>query len=177
MIFETNLTSFAQIARKHYFLELKHNELVGGKTEKVRKYLLKLAKIDISKIKSWGTLKDLEIIRNCIVHNDGKVDSKFKDSEKIKSLIRKYKNYCSINKSLYEKEEYLIIKFSSCEFFITEIEAFFDDLVDLFEFNQNFYYGPEASQQILNERIKAKIEYDNSVQKAKEIYDNRMKIL
>ena len=53
MIFETNLTSFAQIARQHYFLELKYNELVGGKTEKVRKYLLKLANRDISKINTW----------------------------------------------------------------------------------------------------------------------------
>ena len=177
MLFETNLVAFAKIAKQHYFLNLKHNELTGGKTEKVKKYLLKLADIDISKIEAWNALKDLEIIRNCIVHNEGKINSEFKHCEKIKFLTNKYGNNISINKPLHEDEYYVIIKFELCEVFIEKLESFFDDVIKAFGFNQNFYYGSEASQQILNERINAKIELDKSIKKAKEIYGNRMKSL
>ena len=89
MLFETNLVAFANIAKEHYFINLKHNELVGGKTEKIKKYLSKLAGIDISRIQTWSPLKDLEMVRNCIVHNEGKVNNEFKDHEKIKKIVLK----------------------------------------------------------------------------------------
>jgi phage anti-repressor protein len=60
---------------------------------------------------------------------------------------------------------------------LEKLNSFFDELIALFGFDQNFYFGAEASQQILNERIQAKKEYDRSVEKAKEIYNNRMKSL
>lgn len=177
MMFETNLTAFAKVAQQYYFLNLKYNELMGGKTEKIKKYLKKLANIDISKINSWNALKDLEVIRNCIVHNDGKVNEEFRDIKKIKPLAKKYGNNFSINKPLYENEQYLIIKFSLCYLFMGQIESFFDDLIEAFGFNQNFYFGSEASQQILKERINAKVELDNAIKQAREIYGNRMKLL
>ncbi len=177
MMFETNLTAFAKVAQQYYFLNLKYNELMGGKTEKIKKYLKKLANIDISKINSWNALKDLEVIRNCIVHNDGKVNEEFRDIKKIKPLAKKYGNNFSINKPLYENEQYLIIKFSLCYLFMGQIESFFDDLIEAFGFNQNFYFGSEASQQILKERINAKVELDNAIKQARKIYGNRMKLL
>lgn len=175
MLFETNLVSFANIAKEHFCIELKHNELVGGKTEKIKKYLSKLADIDVSRIHSWSSLKDLEIIRNCIIHNEGKVNEEFKDYQKTESIVKKYVNHIYVNKPLYENENYLIVKFSLCDLFLEELNSFFDELIVLFGFDQNFYFGAEASQQILNERIQAKIKYDRSVEKAKKIYSNRMK--
>jgi hypothetical protein len=177
MLFETNLVAFANIAKEHLCLYLKHNELVGGKTEKIKKYLSKLADIDVSKIQSWSTLKDLEIIRNCIIHNEGKVNQDFKDYQKIENIVKKYRKHISVNKPLHEIENYIIVKFSLCDLFLEKLNSFFDELIALFGFDQNFYFGAEASQQILNERIQAKKEYDRSVEKAKEIYNNRMKSL
>ena len=177
MLFETNLVAFANIAKEHFCVELKHNELVGGKTEKIKKYLSKLADIDVSKIQSWTSLKDLEIIRNCIIHNEGKVNQEFKDYNKIRNIAKKYRNHISINTPLHKNENYIIVKFSLCDLFLEKLNSFFDELIALFGFDQNFYFGAEASQQILNERIQAKKEYDYSVEKAKEIYDNRMKSL
>ena len=105
MLFETNLVAFANIAKEHYCLELKYNELIGGKTEKIKKYLSKLANIDVSKIPSWTSLKDLEIVRNCIIHNEGKVNQEFKDVQKIKSIVKKYQKHMAISRPLHEKEQ------------------------------------------------------------------------
>jgi hypothetical protein len=177
MLFETNLVAFAKIAKEHYCIDLKYNELVGGKTEKIKIYLKKMAGIDVSSIPSWSSLNDLEIIRECIIHTEGKVNTDFKDYEKIKDIIKKYQAHISVNKPLHENENYIIAKFSLCELFLEKLNSFFDELIALFGFDQNFYFGAEASKQILDERIQAKIEYDRSVEKAKEIYNNRMKSL
>lgn len=177
MLFETNLVAFSNIEKNHYCIELKHNELAGGKIEKIKKYLSKMADIDVSKIQSWSYLKDLEIIRNCIVHNEGKVNQEFKDCQLIEKIIQKYREHISINRPLHENERYIIVKFSFCDLFLEKLNSFFDELITLFGFDQNFYFGAEASQQILNERIQARKEFDCSVDKAKEIYSNRMKLL
>lgn len=176
MIFETNLVAFANIAKQHYFLNLKYNDLVGGKTEKIKNYLTKLANINISEIDSWNSLKDLEIIRNCIIHNEGKVNDGFRESDKLRSLKKKYPDDISISKPLHEDGDCVVIRFSLCEKFLEILDSFFNHLIEEFGFNQNFYYGSEASQQILNERINAKVELDNAIKKAKEIYNNRMKL-
>jgi hypothetical protein len=177
MLFETNLTAFANIAKKHYFLGLKYNDLAGGKTEKIKTYLSKLANIDIAKNDYWAQLKDLEVIRNCIIHNEGKVNHEFKDSKKIKSIVHKYSDHISVNKPIYADEDYLIIKFSLCNHFLEILNSFFDELVNLFGFNQNFCVGAAATQQIEKERKHAKNELDCSIEKANEIYNNRMKSL
>jgi hypothetical protein len=177
MLLETNMVAFANIAKNHFFLDLKYNDLSGGKTEKIKTYLKKLAGIDVSKIKSWSSLKELEFLRNCIVHNEGKVNNQLRDIENIKQLPKKYKNCLSINKPFHENEQYLIIKFSLCELFLNKLESFFDELIEAFGFNQIFYIGSEASQQVLKERMNAKRELDKSIEKAKEIYNKRMEIL
>ena len=177
MLFETNLVAFANIAKEHYLLDLKYSKLEGGKTEKIKTYLSKLADINISTISSWNTLKDLETIRNCIIHNEGKVNSEFRDKKKIESLTKKYANDLSIGKPLHENENYLIIRFSLCDKFLKSLDQFFDALVGAFGFNQNFYYGSEVSQQILNERINAKNELERAIKKAKEIHNKRMESL
>ena len=177
MIFETNLVAFAEIARRHFYIELKWNELFGGKTDKINTYLSKFAHIDVSNIQSWPPLKELEIIRNCIIHNEGKVNEEFRDHSKIENIIKKYPNHISVNKPLHENEKYIIVKLSLCGLFLEKLNSFFDELIALFGFDQNFYFGAEASRRILNERIQAKKEFDCSVGKAKEIYFNRMKSL
>ena len=126
MLFETNLVAFANIAKEHFCIELKHNELVGGKTEKIKKYLSKLADIDVSKIQSWSSLKDLEIIRNCIIHNEGKVNQEFKRDNKIRKIAKKYRNHISISTPLHENENYIIVKFSLCDLFLEKLNLFFD---------------------------------------------------
>lgn len=174
MLFETNLVAFAHIAKQQFFLDSKHNELSGGKTEKIHKYLKKLAGINISKIKEWNSLKDSEIVRNCIMHNEGKVNSQFTDEDKIIQLPIKYENCLSINKPLHENEKYLIIRLSLCELFLEKLESFFDILIESLGLSQSFYFGSEADSQILKERMNAKNEYKNSIRKAKEVYLNRL---
>ena len=176
MLLETNLVAFAHIAKQHFFIELKYNELSGGKTDRIHKYLKKSVGTDISKFKTWCDLKDLELLRNCITHNEGKVNSQLKDKDKnkITKLPKKYKNYLSINKPLYENEQYLIIKFSLCELFLEKLESFFDDLIESLGLSQKFYIGSEADKQILAERMHAKEEYKKSIKKAKEVYNKRL---
>ncbi|MCG8573210.1 MAG: hypothetical protein MJB14_24005, partial [Spirochaetes bacterium] len=176
MIYETNLVEFAKIARNYFSLNLKYSDLSGGKIERIKKYL-KLADINISKIKSWNSLIDLEVIRDCIIHNEGKVNITFKKINSLESLKSKYSKHFSINKPLHENEKYLIIKFSMCESFLNHLQSFFDDLIELFGLNKDFLAGADVSEQKLKERVRAKEEYEKAVMKAREIYDRRMKFL
>jgi len=176
MLFETNLTEFAKIAEEHFSINIKYNELFGAKTEKIKKYLDKFANLQIAKYKSWSILKDLEIIRNCIIHNEGIVNKSFKLEKKIRLLPEKYKKHFFIAKSLHGKHEVAVVKFTLCEIFIKNIHNFFDELIKDFGFHHDFYFGSHASQQFLNERINAKIEYDEAVKRAKIIYNKRLGI-
>jgi len=181
MIFETNLVAFAKIAHDYYSLNLKYSELSGGKTDKIKTYLKKLANIDVTQISSWNDLMELEIFRNCIVHNDGKINTDFKekDRKKIENLANtnKYDSLFSISKPLHEDENFMVIKFSLCEYFIEKIEFFFDELIELFGLNQNFYFRKEAAEHCLEERGKAKAELENDIKKAKDKYNKRMESL
>jgi len=174
MIFETNLVAFAKIAYNYFSLNIKYNELDGNKTEKLKKYLNKFANIDVTKIKSWHDIMILESIRNCIVHNDGKVNSDFKEKDRNTvinfSKGKKHNKHFGIDKPLYEDDNFIVMKISMCEYFIERIESFFDELVDLFGLNNKFYFGKEASKQYLKERGKAKIELEKDIKKAQEKY-------
>jgi len=174
MLFETNLVEFAKIAKDHFSLNIKYSDLHGAKIEKIKTYFDKFAGLKVANYQPWSILKDLEIIRNCIIHNEGIVNESFKDHKKIKLLPDKYQGDFFISSPIHSDHEVAVIKFSLCETFIRNIHCFFDKLVEELGFHKEFYFGKKASKQYLDERIKAKIEYDEAVKNAKEIYNRRL---
>ena len=176
MLFETNLSEFAKIAKNHFSINIKYGDLSGSKIERIKKYLDKFANLKVASYQSWSILKDLEIIRNCIIHNDGIVNESFRDHKKLKLLPDKYLGQLFISTPIHSEHEVVVIKFSLCEIFIKNIHEFFDKLIEELGFHKEFYFGSKASQKYLDERIKAKIEYDKAVKKAKVIYNKRLGI-
>lgn len=177
MLFETNLAEFAKIAKEHFSLDIKYSDLSGAKIEKIKTYLDKFAGLKVANYQQWSILKDLETIRNCIIHNDGIVNELFRDHKKIRLLPDKYQGKFFISSPIHSDYEVAVIKFALCETFIKNIHCFFDKLVEELGFHKEFYFGAKASKQYLDERIKAKIEYDEAVKKAKEIYNKRLGIV
>jgi len=175
MLFETSLVEFAKIAKKNYELNLSYNNLNGGKIERIKRYL-QLVGIDISEIKTWKDLKNLEVIRNCIIHNEGKVNESFKMTN-FNEIIKIYKNNFSINKPSLENEDYIIIKLQLCLEFIEKLELFFDVLIDKFGLNIDFYFGEEVDNKVLNLKDSAKLEYRNTIKMAKKVYLKKIKRL
>jgi len=176
MLFETNFAEFAKIAKEHFLIDLKYGDLSGAKIERIKTYLDKFANLKVASYQSWSILKDLEIIRNCIIHNDGVVNESFKDHKKIRLFPNKYKGSFFISTPIHREQEVIVIKFSLCEEFIKNIHDFFDGLIVELGFHKEFYIGSKASQKYLDERIKAKMEYDEAVKKAKTIYNRRLGI-
>lgn len=176
MLFETNFTEFAKIAKNHFSINLKYRDLSGAKIERIKKYLDEFANLKVANYQSWSKLKDLEIIRNCIIHNDGMVNESFKDHKKIRLLPEKYKGSFFISTPIHDEHEVIVIKFSLCEAFIKNTHDFFNELIKELGFHKECYFDSNASQKYLDERIKAKVEYDEAVNKAKTIYNRRLGI-
>lgn len=70
---EEQLYYFCEDLRDKHNLPLKVSDLKGNALERVKKYFTKLGKIDIPA--NWEEILSISDIRNCIVHNEGRIDS------------------------------------------------------------------------------------------------------
>lgn len=121
--FENNLfTSFfvmiyfhleAELTRRCHELEKRNHEklllsdIVGNGVQKAITYLVKVHRFEISTGNSpeWEKIQNFNLLRNCIVHNQGKLDEGFSQREKLLKFIQKpnsklelANNYCVLNK-------------------------------------------------------------------------------
>jgi hypothetical protein len=177
MIFETSMVDFAKIAEQHYELQLKYNEIQGGKIGKIKIYFSKLTNINISEFKSWPHLMNLEKLRNLIVHSNGKISNDQNMLKIINNFKRTYPSGFCTGFPQYRNENQIIIKISLCSFFINEIKSFFNELIEKLGMNSKGQFGEEVHQRILEEKTNARIEFKQSVMKARAIYNKRMKYI
>jgi hypothetical protein len=122
IFFETRLKDACDEISKRRNLTLTESDLNGSSIERANKFLDKIAGIKVKDHHTWQWLKDLQKIRDCIVHTNGRV-SLSRDKNHIVSLCRKGKGL-SIN------GESLIIEKSYCSNSIKVIKIFFKHLFD-----------------------------------------------
>jgi len=68
------------------------SDLAGGNSvEKFMTYLIKVQHIEFSKEESpeWAKVKDFTLLRNCIVHNQGRVDDSFSKKKELLKFIQR----------------------------------------------------------------------------------------
>lgn len=97
---------------------VKHTDLEGKGITRARLYLDKIVGVDFNKINSeWASIKNLNLIRNSIVHNSGK-----SDREKIDRII---KNEPDLSLDMFNeiriKDSYINEAINQIEVFITLI--------------------------------------------------------
>lgn len=71
-IVETQLIATAEQLRATHGYKLKINELGGDPIDRAKKYLTKVADIDVGSDPAWAILTDLAKIRHIIVHRNGR---------------------------------------------------------------------------------------------------------
>ncbi|MDD1745748.1 MAG: hypothetical protein LUQ20_08085 [Candidatus Methanoperedens sp.] len=93
------------------------NDFKGGVIDKAMKYLKRVVGIDLSTAKSWQDIKNIQLIRNCIVHSDG--NSTCKNFEKIRDYIEKRKQ-----KDITIENDKIILTTEYCRYVVNTFNEF-----------------------------------------------------
>jgi hypothetical protein len=103
----------AELTRRCHELEKRNQEklvlsdIVGSGVQKAITYLVKVHRFEISTGTNpeWEKIQNFNLLRNCIVHNQGKLDEGFSQREKLLKFIQKpnsklelANDFCVLNK-------------------------------------------------------------------------------
>lgn len=103
-------------------LPIKEKDLKGAPLERVSTFLKKIAAIDYNNQSVWQKLKDLQMIRDCIVHTNGKIEES-RDKNRLYDLCKKEIGISSEDGSL-------VVDNSYCTRTLEAIAAYFSGLLD-----------------------------------------------
>jgi hypothetical protein len=128
-IVETQLLAFARrIGRGKSPFD--PNDLKGSVLDRVRVYVKKVSDLDLSQNKHWQHLKDLQDLRDIIVHRAGK--PRWDDMKERQHVERMRKSYpgVSVDKNRHTLKADVELNFSvhSCRYFAAVVEDFFKNL-------------------------------------------------
>ncbi|HEV2417772.1 MAG TPA: hypothetical protein VGX94_08215 [Terriglobia bacterium] len=123
---ETQLLAYARKVGKQKESSSNPNDL-NGSLDKSRMYIKRVSGLDLNNNARWKVLKDLQNLRNIIVHRAGKPDNNKR--HRLEEMCRLYQGV-SLNENPYtiRPDPELDISILSCKRFAREIELFFKDL-------------------------------------------------
>jgi len=126
-IVETQLLAYARRVGKREKSAFDPNDLKGSVLDKTALYLKKVWGSELAKNTRWQILRDLQDIRDVIVHRAGKPGDDKKG--RFEQMVRLYPGV-SLDENPYaiKKEPGLAVSIHSCRYFAREVEAFFKDL-------------------------------------------------
>ena len=120
-ILEHELIDECKLQKKLKSLPIDVNDLRGeGGIDRAMKYL-KLVGFDLSTAKSWEDIKNIQLIRNCIVHSDG--DLTCNNSKQIRNYIDKRKD-----KDILIENDKIILTADYCRYVVNTFNAFEFDI-------------------------------------------------
>ena len=131
IIFETRLLSACNEISRRRNIDIKEKQLKGPPIERANIFLRRIVHIFPKNQKPWQTLSDLQKVRDCIVHANGKV-SESRDKKHFEDVFSK-----DIGVSV-DDSGYLKIERRYCEHSLDATKAFFNDLFTVAGF------GPET---------------------------------
>jgi hypothetical protein len=124
---ETQLLAYARRVGQRKKAAFDPNDLKGSVLDKTALYVRKVAGSELTRNARWKALKDLQDIRDIIVHRAGKpsVDKK----GQIEQMMKLYPGL-SVEENPYtiKHDSELGVSIHSCRYFAREVEAFFKDL-------------------------------------------------
>lgn len=101
---------------------LKLSDINGKGIQQASIYLKKVLRINFpDHSKEWHFIKNSNLIRNCIVHNNGDI-SKSSNEKKLRNIIKDMSNVTIDNK------DYIILDNKFCDNFINNVESFLSQL-------------------------------------------------
>jgi len=128
MIVETRLTALSRSLGKRLKKKLNINDIGGSAVDKNKTYLGKVIELNIFNDTAWEHLKNLQKIRDIIVHRHG---AQGQDKKEVSRLIIYYKGGLTLNGKPDDDESEIVVSIGQCKDFVGIIEDFFKRLFDM----------------------------------------------
>lgn len=119
-ILEQELFEECKLQKKFKSIPIDVNDLGGGGIDKAMKYL-KLAGLDLSMVKSWDDVRNIQLIRNCLVHSDSVLNCN--KIEQIQKYIKTRKD-----KDISIENDKIILTLNYCRYVVNAFSAFEFDI-------------------------------------------------
>jgi hypothetical protein len=131
-IVETQLLAFAKRVGQREKSAFDPNDLKGSVLDRVRVYVKRVSDVDLTQNERWQCLRDLQDLRDVIVHRAGKPgDDKKQNVERMCSL------YPGISLdenpyTIFKADAELGVTIHSCRYFANQVEQFFKSVFEDF---------------------------------------------
>ena len=121
IVLETRLARFCSSIQQERQLPLKESELRGSSLDRAKTFLVKLAGMPLATPPAWNKLRDLQKVRDCIVHANGYV-AESRDKKDLEGLAG-----TGLGMSIDDCGRLAISK-DFCVFGLSQVEELFRDL-------------------------------------------------
>lgn len=122
IVLEERLRATCNEIQKRRNLTISEKDLRGAQFERVKTFLKKIAEINYDNQTGWQELKDLQMIRDCIVHTNGRIEES-RDKKHIYDLCKK-------QIGISDAEGSLVVDKAYCLCALEAISALFNDLLN-----------------------------------------------
>lgn len=125
---ERQLLAVCQQLHRSQGLKLAVREVQGSPIDRAKTYLTKVANIDIANDLGWDELRNLQELRNIIVHRLGKPGASSDDQKNVNRLLEYYSGNLGLDKRPDGFEAELEVPRSLCNHFLEQVAEFFKRL-------------------------------------------------
>lgn len=113
-------------------LRLGVKDLSGSAIDKCHKYLTKVANLDSSGFNEWSMLRDLQVLRDLIVHNAAELPADAQQLEKVRQLAIRYPGLVTASPDWNSPSAELVIAADICIQFTNAAHTFFTRLLNMY---------------------------------------------
>lgn len=121
IVLEERLSATCKEIVKRKGLAVAEKYSKGAALERAKTFLIEVAAINFDK-QGWQELKDFQMIRNCIVHTNGRIEES-RDKKRISDL-------CKRGKGISDTDGFLRIEKTFCDRTLQSMSVFFKNLLD-----------------------------------------------
>jgi len=124
-IVETQLDAFAEHMGKKLGSKLRVKDMAGRGVDRAASYLERALSIDVKTDSAWSCLKDLQSLRNIVVHRGGKRGESAEDQKSVDDLVKRHPQTLALQKADGFHEQ-IWVSMNLCRDFAQEIAGFFE---------------------------------------------------
>lgn len=125
-IVETRLAGFADHVGRSRRSRIALKDIAGKGIDQSARYIDLVLSIDVKNDRNWGAIKDLQLVRNFIVHSNGRLESSSKAPEIESFVQRQQKKWAEVRQvDGFGYSSQLWISLDLCSKFVKSAEDFF----------------------------------------------------
>jgi hypothetical protein len=124
-IVETQLDAFAEYMGQQRGAKLRVKDMAGKGIDRSVGYLKLVLSIDVKADPAWSRLKDLQSLRNIIVHRGGKRGESLEHQKTVDGLVKKYPQKLAL-RAADGFHEQIWMSMNLCRDLVRDVDGFFE---------------------------------------------------